>query len=84
MDDVSIVGRFNKKMKDLTTTTFCVPMMDKYSPIGLAIINEVHWYHPSAKHLGVETTLRYINQVAHIIDGRSIVKQRVVNIFRKR
>ena len=74
MEDTTIVGRFNQSIKDLTATSFIVPMLEKYSPVAVSIINEVHWYHPSVNHAGVETTLRHVNQQVYVIEGRTIVK----------
>ena len=56
-------------MNDLSQITFCVPITNKHSPIGFAIVNEVHSHHPDVKHSGVETTLRHVQQIAHIIGG---------------
>ena len=58
---------------DLSTSTFCVPLVDKYSPLAYAIINEIHWYHDDARHSGDDTVFRYVQQIAHILDGRSLV-----------
>ena len=74
-DEVSIVGRVTDVMKDLSSTTFCVPITDKLSPIAYALANDIHWYDPTALHSGVETTLRYILKQMYIIDGRSLVKR---------
>ena len=71
---IQAVVPLTKIMKDLTNTTFCVPIVDKFSPIGLGIINEVHWNHKVAKHTGVETVLRYTMEYCYIIEGRDIVK----------
>ena len=73
-DDITIVGRYTNVMKDLGASTFCVPVVEKHSPVAYAIVNEIHWYHETAKHSGIETTLRFVSQVAHIIEARSIVK----------
>lgn len=61
-------------MLDLTSATFFVPIVDKYSPIAYSIINEVHWYHPVAKHSGIETVHRYVMKQVYIIEGRGQVK----------
>ena len=61
-------------MKDLTTTSFCVPLSDKYSPIAFSLVNDIHWNHPTAQHCGVETVLRYVNQIMYIIEGRTLVR----------
>ena len=56
-------------------TSFCVPLVDKNSPIAYALINEIHWYNDDAMHSGNETVARHVLKVAHIIDGRGIIKQ---------
>ena len=43
---------------DLCSTTFCVPVMDQYSPVAISIVMEIHWQHPDVKHTGIETMLR--------------------------
>ena len=54
--------------------SFCVPLIEKYSPLAYAIINEVHWYNYDANHSGNETVMRYTQMIAHIIAGKSLVK----------
>ena len=39
------------------------------------MVNEIHWYNVDAKHSGNETVLRYVQKVAYIIEGRSVVKR---------
>ena len=34
---------------DLTTESFCVPLIDRHSPLAYAIVNEVHWYSEDAR-----------------------------------
>ena len=72
-----IDGRFgfNDVMLDLSESTFCVPMTDCHSPIAYAIVSETHWYDPDISHKGVESTLRYAQNVAYIIGGRDLVKK---------
>ena len=65
-------------MKDLSSTTFFVPIVDAHSPIAYSIINETHWDHKVANHSGVETVYRYVLKVCFIINGRNLVK-----LFRK-
>ena len=60
---------------DLTIGSFCVPIIDKFSPLAFAIINEIHWYDYDACHSGNETVLRFVQRIAYIIEGRSLVKQ---------
>ena len=59
---------------DLCSTTFCVPVMDQYSPVAISIVMEIHWQHPDVKHTGIETMLRQTLSIAHIIGGRHLVK----------
>ena len=40
---------------DLTKESFCVPLIDRHSPLAYAIVNEVHWYSEDARHSGNET-----------------------------
>ena len=57
---------------DLSSTTFCVPLMSQHSPVGIAVSLEVHWHHPDVRHKGVETIYRQMLRVAHIIGGRQL------------
>ena len=59
---------------DLSMSTFCVPLVDKYSPLAYAIVNEVHWYDDDARHSGNETVMRYVQKIAHVIEGRSLIQ----------
>ena len=61
-------------MIDLTTTSFSVPLVDRFSPFAFSIVNEVHWYHPVAMHSGNETVLRYTMKHAYILGGREVVR----------
>ena len=72
-DDISIVGRATQVMKDLSATTFAVPLIDKHSPIAYSIVNDTHWFHPTVPHRGIDITWRYILKEAYIIEGRSLV-----------
>ena len=60
---------------DLTAGTFCVPLIDKFSPLAYALINEVHWYDPDAMHSGNETVSRHVQLIAYIIEGKSLVRR---------
>ena len=73
-DQVTIVGRYTEAMKDLSRHSFCVPVLDKDSPVACSIALDVHWNHPACKHSGAETTLRFIMEKVYIIEGRSLVK----------
>ena len=59
---------------DLTQATFCVPLVERNSPIAYSIINEIHWYHSDVWHAGVESVLREVGIMAHVIGGRHLVK----------
>ena len=78
-DNATSSGKLTNAMLDLTASSFFVPLVDRYSPIAFSIVNFIHWYHPVAKHAGVETSYRYVLQLVYIIDGRELVK-----IIRKR
>ena len=73
-DSVSVLGNLTNAMKDLKSSTFCDPLVDRFSPVAISIVNEVHWHHSTAKHSGNETTWRHVLQKAYIIDGKSLVK----------
>eukprot|EP00111_Clytia_hemisphaerica_P011960 TCONS_00035131-protein len=51
-DEVTITGRFTSAMRDLAGTTFCVPVLDKDSPVAQSLALDVHWNHPVCKHSG--------------------------------
>ena len=72
--EISIVRRFTGAMKDLSTTTFFVPILDDASPIAFSIASEIHW-HGEVQHSGIETTLRHIMKKCFIINGRNLVKR---------
>ena len=57
---------------DLCSTSFCVPVMDQYSPVAISIALEVHWYQSDVKHTGIEAILRKMLGVAFIIGGRKL------------
>ena len=71
---VTIVGKATEVMKDLSSSSFKVPLVDRYSPLAVSISNEVHWYHKTAKHTGRETVWRYVLQSCFIIEGRSLIE----------
>ena len=60
---------------DLTSSTFFVPLLDKFSPISFSVINEIHWYSEDACHSGNESVWRYVQHVAYILEGKPLVKQ---------
>ena len=62
-------------VQDLSPATFCVPIVNKHSPLAYAIINDVHWNDKIAQHSGIETVWRYVLKKAYVIEGCSIVKK---------
>ena len=74
-DNVTIVGNATNVMKDLTATTFNVPIVDKYSPVAISISNDIHWYHDTAQHTGPDTVWRYVLQTIFIVEGRPLVNR---------
>ena len=76
--DVKFECRMTDAMIDLSAGTFIVPLVDRHSPLAYGIINQIHWYHPTASHKGVETTIREVMTVAHVFGVRELAK-----LFRK-
>ena len=74
-DEVSVVGKYTNCMLHLCNSKFCVPVLDKYSPISYSIVNYIHWNHKDVKHHGVETVWRQVLKIVFIIEGRSIIKR---------
>ena len=74
-DGISAACEMTAVMKDLASTSFCVPVIYGHSPLAYSIINEIHWYSNVAKHSGVETIWRYVLKVCFILCGREIVKK---------
>ena len=72
-DKISVVGNMTQNMIDLSADTFCVPVIDKYSPVAYSVVNEIHW-NGLVKHSGVESVWRETLKKIYIIDGRGIVK----------
>ena len=73
-NEVSAVGRMTVAMKDLSPISFCVPVLDKHSPLSYSIINHIHWKHQVVKHSGIESVWRQVLHIAFVIEGREIVK----------
>ena len=70
----TVVTTMTNVMKDLTSSSFCVPIIDHHSPLAYSVINEIHWHSEVARHSGVETTLRYTMKYGYILGGRELVK----------
>ena len=78
LEDLTFKCKMTNTMIDLSTGTFVVPIVEKYSPLSFSILNQMHWYDATSKHSGVETTIRSTMTVAHILGVRDIAK-----LFRK-
>ena len=72
--DISFQCDMTEKMIDLTKKSFIVPIIDRHSPLAYAIVNQVHWYDKTVQHSGIETTIRAIMSIAHILKVRQLVK----------
>ena len=72
--NLSFVGKMSETMIDLSSGSFEVPVVDHFSPVAFSVVSQIHWRHPTAKHSGVETTIRYVMNVAHILGVREMVK----------
>ena len=59
---------------DLAARSFCVPMVERLSPVAYAVANDVHRYDPDVKHGGVESLLRHTQCISYILGGRKLVK----------
>ena len=73
-EKVEVVGKMTEVMKDLTATTFCVPLLEKHSPISYSIVMDFHWNHDVVKHSEIEPTQRKILEYVYIHGGRDLVK----------
>ena len=69
---------------DLSSTTFCVPLVESCSPFAYSLVGETHWYNEDAMHSGVETVLRYSQKIGYLIGGRELVKKYRKNCVRCR
>ena len=72
--EISFGVEMSEAMIDLSSGSFDVPIVEKYSPVSFSIINEIHWNHPTVKHSGVESTIRFVMNVAYILGVRDLVK----------
>ena len=61
-------------MLDLSSTKFCVPLVEKYSPVAWSMMYEIHWHHRLGRHSGVATTTRIIREYAYIIGVKEIAE----------
>jgi hypothetical protein len=54
---------------DLCRSSFCVPIMDQFSPVAISIALDIHWNHPDVKHRGIAAIYRQMLKVAYIFGG---------------
>ena len=54
---------------DLCRSSFCVPVMDQFSPVAISIALDVHWNHPDVKHRGIAAIYRQMLKIAYIFGG---------------
>ena len=73
-DDISYKCEMTEKMLDLSRDTFIVPIIDRHSPVSYAIVSQFYWEDGTVKHSGIETTIRAIMSVAHILKVQDLVK----------
>ena len=73
-NDIVYECEMSQKMIDLSKDTFIVPMVDRFSPVAYAIVNQYHWEDKNVRHKGIETTIRAIMGFVHILRVRDLVK----------
>ena len=61
-------------MQDLCSSTSCVPLVYKHSPLACSLVNEIHWNSVATKHSTIEIVWRYVLKAANIISGRDLAK----------
>ena len=66
-NSTSVTGSMTNTMQESSAAIFCVPIVDKHSPLAHAIINDIHWNDKVAQHSGVETVWRHVFKKANII-----------------
>ena len=80
--NIKAASEMSSVIKDLSATTFQVPLVYKHSPLAYGLINKVHWYSMASKHSGVETLWWYVLKTAYIIFQWKIVKKIRINCER--
>ena len=65
LGNLSFVGKMTDVMIDLSSGAFEVPVVEQFSPVAFSIVNQVHWYHPTAKHSGVKSMIHFVMNLAH-------------------
>ena len=71
LDDVRDIS-LEKNMRDVPSTKFVKPILDRYSPIAYAIMLDAH---TATIHRGVMTTLQRSRETAFIINGKSLAAE---------
>ena len=54
-EKIQAASEMTEVMKDLCSSTFCVPLVYKHSSLAYSIVNKIHWHSAAAKHSGIET-----------------------------
>ena len=72
--EVTVVGKFTNSMKNLCPTSFCVPIIDRHSPVTFSLVSDIHWNNNISRHAGIETTYRLVLKSVYIIVGRQLIK----------
>ena len=57
-ENVNAACEMSSITKDLSSSTFCVPVIYKHFPLANSVINEVHRHSKIAKHSGIEIIRR--------------------------
>lgn len=73
-NQIEVIRKMTEHMKDLSSTTFCVPLLARNSPISYSIVMDFHWNNRNVKHAGIETTHRKILKYVHILGARDLIK----------
>ena len=61
-------------MSDLCSTSFCVPIVDQYSPIAWSLTYEIHWYDNLVSHSGAAATSRRVKEYAYVVGVKDIAE----------
>jgi len=71
--DNSDVVALEKVMFDLAPASFCVPVVDRYSPVAYSVMVEAHW--SAANHLNATTTYRESLKKIYVLKGRDLAQE---------
>ena len=73
-NNITDVGTMKSVIKDLSSSSFCVPGIDKHSSLVYSIINDIHCY-SEFRHQSVEIVWRHLLEVAFIVEVQVVVKK---------